>query len=84
MLEQISPFHSKFGDYLHRAKYARRDIAASCIRSPHRLEKITSALNKVYQRKGVNISLIFRQRSSFVGEQNDFVEAMGNVLDNAL
>ncbi len=44
---------------------------------------MTSALNKVYQRKGVNISLDISPEISFVGEQNDFMEVMGNVLDNA-
>ena len=47
------------------------------------LDKLTSALNKVYQRKGVNINLDISPEISFVGEQNDFVEVMGNVLDNA-
>ena len=37
----------------------------------------------MYQRKGVNISLDISPEISFVGEQNDFVEVMGNVLDNA-
>jgi len=43
----------------------------------------TSALNKVYQRKGVNISLDISPEISFVGEKNDFMEVMGNLLDNA-
>ena len=42
-----------------------------------------AALNKVYQRKGVNINLDISPEISFVGEQNDFVEVLGNVLDNA-
>ncbi|HDR2399080.1 TPA: GHKL domain-containing protein, partial [Enterobacter bugandensis] len=40
-------------------------------------------LNKVYQRKGVNISLDISPEISFVGEKNDFMEVMGNLLDNA-
>ncbi len=47
------------------------------------LDSLTSALNKVYQRKGVNISLDISPEITFVGEQNDFMEVMGNVLDNA-
>ncbi|ETC73500.1 histidine kinase, partial [Salmonella enterica subsp. enterica serovar Cerro str. 5569] len=47
------------------------------------LDNLISALNKVYQRKGVNISMDISPEISFVGEQNDFVEVMGNVLDNA-
>ena len=37
----------------------------------------------MYQRKGVNINLDISPEISFVGEQNDFVEVLGNVLDNA-
>lgn len=47
------------------------------------LDSLTSALNKVYQRKGVNITLDISPEISFVGEKNDFMEVMGNVLDNA-
>jgi len=47
------------------------------------LDNLTSALNKVYQRKGVNITLDISPEVGFVGEQNDFMEVMGNVLDNA-
>jgi len=37
----------------------------------------------VYQRKGVVITLDISPELIFVGEQNDFMEVMGNVLDNA-
>jgi hypothetical protein len=37
----------------------------------------------VYQRKGVNISLDISPEISFVGEKNDFMEVIGNLLDNA-
>ncbi len=47
------------------------------------LDSLTSALNKVYQRKGVNITPDISPEISFVGEKNDFMEVMGNLLDNA-
>ena len=37
----------------------------------------------MYQRKGVNISLDISPEISFVGEKNDFMEVIGNLLDNA-
>jgi len=40
-------------------------------------------LNKVYQRKGISLSLDVSPEITFVGDQNDFMEVMGNVLDNA-
>lgn len=85
MLEQISRISQQIGYYLHRA--SMRGSSALLSRELHPvaplLDKLTSALNKVYQRKGVNINLDISPEISFVGEQNDFVEVLGNVLDNA-
>jgi two-component system sensor histidine kinase PhoQ len=47
------------------------------------LDSLCSALNKVYQHKGVVITLDISPEVSFLGEKNDFMEVMGNVLDNA-
>ena len=84
MLEQISRISQQIGYYLHRASMRGGTLLS---RELHPvaplLDNLTSALNKVYQRKGVNISLDISPEISFVGEQNDFVEVMGNVLDNA-
>ena len=40
-------------------------------------------MNKVYQRKGVVITVDISPEITFVGEKNDFMEVMGNVIDNA-
>ncbi len=84
MLEQISRISQQIGYY----RIVPVCAAGHCFsRELHPvaplLDNLTSALNKVYQRKGVNISLDISPEISFVGEQNDFVEVMGNVLDNA-
>lgn len=85
MLEQISRISQQIGYYLHRA--SMRSGSALLSRELHPvaplLDNLTSALNKVYQRKGVNISLDISPEISFVGEKNDFMEVMGNLLDNA-
>ncbi|VDZ88522.1 sensor protein PhoQ [Lelliottia amnigena] len=85
MLEQISRISQQIGYYLHRA--SMRSGSPLLSRELHPvaplLDSLTSALNKVYQRKGVNISLDISPEISFVGEKNDFVEVMGNLLDNA-
>ena len=85
MLEQISRISQQIGYYLHRA--SMRSGSALLSRELHPvaplLDSLTSALNKVYQRKGVNISLDISPEISFVGEKNDFMEVMGNLLDNA-
>lgn len=85
MLEQISRISQQIGYYLHRA--SMRGSSGLLSRELHPvaplLDSLTSALNKVYQRKGVNISLDISPEISFVGEKNDFMEVIGNLLDNA-
>ncbi|MGG7447400.1 two-component system sensor histidine kinase PhoQ [Kosakonia oryzendophytica] len=85
MLEQISRISQQIGYYLHRA--TMRGSSGLLSRELHPvaplLDSLTSALNKVYQRKGVNITLDISPEISFVGEKNDFMEVMGNLLDNA-
>lgn len=85
MLEQISRISQQIGYYLHRA--TMRGSSGLLSRELHPiaplLDSLTSALNKVYQRKGVNITLDISPEISFVGERNDFMEVMGNLLDNA-
>ncbi|EIV6183286.1 two-component system sensor histidine kinase PhoQ [Klebsiella aerogenes] len=85
MLEQISRISQQIGYYLHRASMRSGNALLSRELHPIAplLDSLTSALNKVYQRKGVNITLDISPEISFVGEQNDFMEVMGNVLDNA-
>lgn len=85
MLEQISRISQQIGYYLHRA--SMRSGSALLSRELHPvaplLDNLTSALNKVYQRKGVSISLDISPEISFIGDKNDFMEVMGNLLDNA-
>ncbi|WP_024551763.1 two-component system sensor histidine kinase PhoQ [Franconibacter helveticus 513] len=85
MLEQISRISQQIGYYLHRASMRSDSLLLS--RELHSvaplLDNLTSALNKVYQRKGVNITLDISPEITFIGEQNDFMEVMGNLLDNA-
>lgn len=85
MLEQISRISQQIGYYLHRA--SMRGNSALLSRELHSvaplLDNLCGALNKVYQRKGVNITLDVSPEITFIGEKNDFMEVMGNVLDNA-
>lgn len=85
MLEQISRISQQIGYYLHRASMQadhnplKRELhSVSAL-----LDSLCSALNKVYQRKGVSLSLDVSPEITFVGDPNDFMEVMGNVLDNA-
>ncbi|MCU5774706.1 two-component system sensor histidine kinase PhoQ [Erwiniaceae bacterium BAC15a-03b] len=85
MLEQISRISQQIGYYLHRASMQadhnplKRELhSVSAL-----LDSLCSALNKVYQRKGVSLSLDLSPEITFVGDPTDFMEVMGNILDNA-
>jgi two-component system sensor histidine kinase PhoQ len=85
MLEQISRISQQIGYYLHRASvHSDHNVLSRELHSvPALLDSLCSALNKVYQRKGVSISLDISPELTFIGEKNDFMEVMGNILDNA-
>ncbi|MBZ4280655.1 hypothetical protein LAM20_22135, partial [Mycobacterium tuberculosis] len=85
MLEQISRISQQIGYYLHRASMRSGGTLLSRELHPIAplLDSLTSALNKVYQSKGVNISLDISTEITFVGGQNGFVEVMCNVLEYA-
>ena len=73
MLEQISRISQQIGYYLHRA--SMRGSSALLSRELHPiaplLDKLTSALNKVYQRKGaIAVTLVDKnQREAFVEQE---------------
>lgn len=85
MLEQISRISQQIGYYLHRASIrSEYNVLTREIHSvPALLDSLCSALNKVYQRKGVVLTLDISPEVTFLGEKNDFMEVMGNVLENA-
>ncbi len=85
MLAQISRISQQIGYYLHRAsmRYEHNLLLREVHSVPALLDGLCSALNKVYQRKGVVITLDISPELTFVGEKNDFMEVLGNVLDNA-
>jgi two-component system sensor histidine kinase PhoQ len=85
MLEQISRISQQIGYYLHRATLrSEHTIQIREVHSvPPLLDSLCFALNKVYQRKGVVLTLDISPEITFIGEKNDFIEVMGNVIDNA-
>lgn len=50
---------------------------------PSLLDSLCSALNKVYQRKDVSLSMDISPELTFIGEKNGFMEVMGNIFDKA-
>ncbi len=85
MLEQISRISQQIGYYLHRASMqaGHNPLNRELHSVSALLDGLCAALNKVYQQKGVSLTLDISPEMTFVGDQNDFMEVMGNVLDNA-
>ncbi|MDC9592254.1 two-component system sensor histidine kinase PhoQ [Xenorhabdus sp. IM139775] len=85
MLEQIDRISQQIGYYLHKANMLSdyslllRQISSV----PILLDGLISALTKVYQHKGIKITLDVSPEVTWLGEKNDFLEVMGNILDNA-
>ncbi|PHM45929.1 sensor protein PhoQ [Xenorhabdus mauleonii] len=85
MLEQIDRISQQIGYYLHRANMrSDHNLMLRQVSSvPILLDSLISALVKVYQQKGVHVTLDISPEVTWLGEKNDFLEVMGNVLDNA-
>lgn len=47
------------------------------------LDSLASALHKVYQNKGVSITVDISPEITWLGQPNDFMEVMGNIMENA-
>ncbi|WP_038212808.1 two-component system sensor histidine kinase PhoQ [Xenorhabdus bovienii] len=85
MLEQINRMSQLVDYYLRRANMhsdhnllLRQTSSVSIL-----LDRLIIALTKVYQYKGVDITLDVSSEITWLGEKNDFLEVMGNVLENA-
>ncbi|WP_439153546.1 two-component system sensor histidine kinase PhoQ [Xenorhabdus littoralis] len=85
MLEQIDRISQQIGYYLHRANMrSDHNLLLRQISSvPILLDALISALTKVYQHKSVNVTMDVSPEVTWLGEKNDFLEVMGNILDNA-
>lgn len=47
------------------------------------IEDLTTTLQQIYADKGINISYALKENPQFFCDKEDFVEMMGNLLDNA-
>jgi two-component system, OmpR family, sensor histidine kinase PhoQ len=84
MQDQISRISQQIGYYLRRA---RTGPELGLFQQQHDVEELVTplcnALQKVYARKGVVLTLTCEQGLSFYGDRNDFMEIVGNILENA-
>ena len=84
MQEQISRISQQIGYHLRRVVHGPdRGFNRQIHSVSGLLDPLCNALRKVYQRKGVDLQLEISPELTFVGEKNDFLEVMGNIIDNA-
>lgn len=82
--EQIERMNQIVSYQLSRAVSSnQKRLLASAVPLAPIVEKLASALNKVYMDKQVRIDIQLEQNPKFYGDESDLTELMGNLLDNA-
>ncbi|MGA9572496.1 MAG: ATP-binding protein [Lysobacterales bacterium] len=68
---------------LQRAAASARSSNAPALDVKAQVERLVSSLNRVYSQELINIDVMIDPELAFYGEQRDFLELTGNLLDNA-
>jgi len=68
---------------LQRAAASARSSNAPALDVRTQVERLVQSLKRVYSHKLINIDVIIDPKLAFYGEQRDFLELAGNLLDNA-
>jgi len=83
MSEQVNRM-SQIVDYqLQRAATSGRSAVTARVKTIDVVSKIINALNKVYADKNITVDLQVDELSMFQGDEDDLMEMLGNLLDNA-
>ncbi|MGL5584940.1 MAG: two-component system sensor histidine kinase PhoQ [Plesiomonas sp.] len=82
--EQIDRISQQIGYYLRRADRPHDGPLNRKLTSvAGMLDALCGAFNKVYASKGISLSLDISPELIFSGDKDDFMEVMGNIIDNA-
>ena len=68
---------------LQRAAASTRRSMAQAVDIKSQLERLLQSLQRVYSQKLINTDVMIEPGLQFYGEQRDFLELAGNLLDNA-
>ncbi|MFO7602969.1 MAG: ATP-binding protein [Gammaproteobacteria bacterium] len=82
-LEQIERMDKIIGYQLQRASTAGPSLSQQHIQILQLIEKISHALGKVYRDKNIHFELDIPSDTRLRMDEGDFMEFMGNLLDNA-
>ena len=81
--EQLDRITAMIEHQLKRAASSGQDVWKKQIFIKPLLEKLVSALTKIYRDKKLSISINCSDTSVFRGDETDLMEILGNLLDNA-
>lgn len=82
--EQAELMRRQITHYLDRARIAARsDVIGAITEIEPVLARLARAMNRIYEEKGVTVSVDVVDGIRFAGEQQDLEEIVGNLADNA-
>jgi two-component system sensor histidine kinase PhoQ len=83
MRRATDEMHQLVATRLQRAALSARRTMARPISVRPEIERILASLEKVYSHKMISVEVTIPADLEFYGEQRDWLELMGNLLDNA-
>ena len=81
--EQVERMDEIISHQLQRAAVSGRATLARPVPVGAVVERLVRSLDKVYRDKGVTVGLDLDPAATFTGDEADFTEVLGNLLDNA-
>jgi len=83
MENAVSDMQRLIATRLQRAAASARSSNAPALDVKTQVERLVMSLKRVYSQKLINIDVMIEPDLAFYGEQRDFLELAGNLLDNA-
>ena len=83
MEDAVADMQHLIATRLQRAASSARSSNAAAVDVKTQLERLVVSLQRVYSQGLINIDVMIEPELAFYGEQRDFLELAGNLLDNA-
>ena len=84
MVEQAEIMRTQITHHLDRARMAARSSAIGDVTDvPTVLQALKRTVDRIYEKRGIEIAIASPTGLKFQGEKQDFEEMVGNLLDNA-
>jgi len=83
VLQQTQAINQSIEHQLKRAQSAAKDSWRQKVNVTRIVEKLLDAMSKIYHDKGIVFESSLEDELKFKGDEQDFMEIVGNLLDNA-